>query len=46
MAASEAVLHQLLDVICNAARDSNLRMADEYAVSMLTLVFTRRPQPR
>lgn len=33
MAASQAAVHQLLDIVCNAARDSNLHIADDYAVS-------------
>jgi hypothetical protein len=30
---SEAVVHQLLDIVSTAARDSNLRVAEDYAVS-------------
>jgi hypothetical protein len=34
MAASQAAVHRLLDIVCNAARDSNLHIADDYAVRL------------
>lgn len=34
ISASQAAVHQLLDIVCNAARESTLRIADEYAVSV------------
>lgn len=33
-AASQAAVQQLLQIVCNAARDSTLQIADDYAVSL------------
>jgi hypothetical protein len=35
-------VHQLLDIVCNAARDSNLHIADDYAVSLHNLLTILR----
>ena len=34
IAAAEAAVHHLLDVVCTAARESNLKVFDQYQVSV------------
>lgn len=46
IAASESAVHQLLDIVCSTARDSNLRVADEYAVSRMGMTGLAQPLRR